>query len=191
VEGTVRSFLEEAARQFGAHGYFGVSLREIAAPIGVKPSALYFHFPSKHALLYELVRIAHEHFYRTLADARDSAPKDDAAAALRAVVTAHVAFHATYSLIGMVANQEIRALSPEAAAKIVDIRRDCQDLLEQIIVDGNKSGTFDCPSPPYAMRAIGSMCLRVAAWFDPAEDSVDEVAALFADFAADMVRARR
>lgn len=186
VDGTVRRFLEEAAIQFGAHGYFGVSLREIAAPIGVKPSALYAHFESKHALLHELVRLAHEYFYDELVNARDGAGTDPADQ-LRAVVIADVRVHATYPLIAMVANHELRALSQDAVADILETRRACERLIEGIIELGIRRGVFKCTSPHYAMRAVGSMCLRVAAWFNPDANDVEEVARAYSMFAVNLV----
>lgn len=189
-EGTVRRFLEEAVRQFGALGYSGVSIRDIAAPIGVKPSALYAHFPSKAALLRELVLAAHEFFRDELFSARDAAGPDPEAQ-LRAVIEADVRIHAHYPLLAVVANHEIRALSDDAAEEVIAIRRECEDLIGAVIDAGNEAGRFDCASPPMAMRAIGSMCLRVAAWFDPGADSVDEVAVAYADFGVQLVRATR
>jgi AcrR family transcriptional regulator len=187
-EGTVRRFLEEAVRQFGAMGYFGVSIREIAEPIGVKPSALYAHFPSKAALLREIITLAHEYFLEQLRDARDQAgPTPEAQ--LRAVISTNVRFHARYPLIAAVANQEMRALTDDAAAEVIAIRRTCEDLIGSIIEEGNACDAFACPNPEHAMRAIGSMCLRVAAWFDPVSSSADDVAAAYADFGMRIVSA--
>lgn len=47
--------LEAAARSFGRRGYAGVSMRELAAELGITAGALYKHFPSKLALFREVV----------------------------------------------------------------------------------------------------------------------------------------
>lgn len=44
-----------AAVLFNAHGYHAVRLEHVAAEVGVTPSALYRHFPSKQALLTKAV----------------------------------------------------------------------------------------------------------------------------------------
>ncbi len=43
--------LEEAARAFREKGYAGASIRDIVRSIDMLPGSLYYHFPSKEALL--------------------------------------------------------------------------------------------------------------------------------------------
>jgi AcrR family transcriptional regulator len=47
--------LEVAARLFSERGFAGTSIRDIADALGVTKAALYYHFPSKDAILGELV----------------------------------------------------------------------------------------------------------------------------------------
>lgn len=47
---------ETAAELFAAHGYEGTSLREIAERVGITKAALYYHYPSKEALLHAIVQ---------------------------------------------------------------------------------------------------------------------------------------
>ena len=48
---TRQHLLEEAIRQFGAHGYEGTSLDAVASAAGVRKQTLLYYFPSKEALL--------------------------------------------------------------------------------------------------------------------------------------------
>ncbi len=52
--------LEEATRLFMAYGYTGISMREIAAAVGVSKAGLYYHFKDKEdlflAILYDALR---------------------------------------------------------------------------------------------------------------------------------------
>ena len=55
--GDVRArILEEAARLFVAQGYHGISMREIAAAVGVSKAGLYYHFQDKEHLLLAILR---------------------------------------------------------------------------------------------------------------------------------------
>jgi AcrR family transcriptional regulator len=47
--------LRVAARLFATHGFHGVSIAELGAAVGVSGPALYRHFPSKEALLGEIL----------------------------------------------------------------------------------------------------------------------------------------
>jgi TetR/AcrR family transcriptional regulator len=53
--------LEQAQRLFFAHGYHGVSIRDIVEPCGFAKATLYHHFGSKQALFVEAFRayVAH------------------------------------------------------------------------------------------------------------------------------------
>jgi AcrR family transcriptional regulator len=52
---TRHGLLEAAGEHFAATGYHGTSLREILEACGVTKGALYFHFPSKQALVEALI----------------------------------------------------------------------------------------------------------------------------------------
>ena len=52
---TRREILDAALEQFALTGYFGTSMRQIARAVGVRESALYHHFPSKDAILTDLL----------------------------------------------------------------------------------------------------------------------------------------
>jgi TetR/AcrR family transcriptional regulator, cholesterol catabolism regulator len=43
--------LDEAARLFRAHGFDGASVRDIVRAVDMLPGSLYYHFPTKEALL--------------------------------------------------------------------------------------------------------------------------------------------
>jgi AcrR family transcriptional regulator len=48
--------LEQARQQFFAHGYHGVSIRDIVQACGLSNAALYHHFGSKQNLYVEVIR---------------------------------------------------------------------------------------------------------------------------------------
>ena len=60
VNNRVKPLLDAAASQFAAKGFRAATIRDIAAIVGMLPGSVYYHFPSKQALLlavyYEAVR---------------------------------------------------------------------------------------------------------------------------------------
>jgi AcrR family transcriptional regulator len=51
-----RCILDQARRLFFAHGYHGVSIRDIVQTCGLSNAALYYHFGSKQSLYVEVIR---------------------------------------------------------------------------------------------------------------------------------------
>jgi len=51
-----QAILEQAQKLFLAHGYHGVSIRDIVQACGLSNAALYYHFESKQALFLEMFR---------------------------------------------------------------------------------------------------------------------------------------
>jgi len=59
---TKDNILKTSARFFSERGYDKVTIREIAKDVGINPASLYYHFPSKEAILQEL----YEYYAREL-----------------------------------------------------------------------------------------------------------------------------
>jgi len=82
--------LAAAERIFLNGGYEGATIRRIADEVGVSPTALYMHFPDKHAMLLE---IGAEALERVLTEGeRISAEPGDPGQKVRAVLRAHMTF---------------------------------------------------------------------------------------------------
>jgi len=54
---TRERILVEASRLFAVQGYHGTTTREIAAEVGISQPSLFFHFPTKKAIVEELCRL--------------------------------------------------------------------------------------------------------------------------------------
>jgi AcrR family transcriptional regulator len=151
---------------FSARGYHGVSVRDLTAHLGVKPSSLYALFPSKADLFAELVFLANEEIRErvraALLDA-GSRPEDQ----LRAVVSTFVEFHTTYPLLATLSHNDLYVLSGRSLDRVAASRKDAVELLRSVIVRGNDLGVFDCADPWIAVASIAAMGIRVTSWYLP------------------------
>lgn len=187
LDGSRGVILGEALRLFAEHGYGGASIRDIAQLVGIKGASVYSHFPSKAHVLAELIRIGHEEHLRRMRTALMAAGPEPRSQ-LVAVVRAHVLAHAEYPMLAVVANAELHALPPEFAAPILEVRRQSETLLIDVIQRGADMGVFNVPDIQLAMPAIGAMGLRVAHWYTPELGrSPEQIADVFAEFACRVV----
>ena len=191
AEGTRGRILLAGLGLFAQHGFHGTSIRDIAAEAAVQSASLYAHFPSKEAILAELVLAGHEeHHTRLVTALLDSGtdPRDR----LAALVHAHVRTHADYPMLAVVANNEMHALSPPAAAPAAAVRRRSEALLGEVLAMGQQQGVFDIVHLEATAAAIGGMGIRVANWYPPPEAglSSSQLADVYASLALRMAGAR-
>lgn len=184
-----RRVLDAALKLFAERGYAGAAMRDIGRIAGVKAASIYAHYPSKEHILAELCRIGHEEQYRavrTAVFASRGSPRDQ----IVAYVRAHVAFHATYPMLAVVANSELHTLSEELGEATFALRRETVQLIQDIVNRGIDSGVFDVTDPWLATAAIGGMGMRVAYWFSPEYNlTVEQVADGYAEFALRLLAA--
>jgi AcrR family transcriptional regulator len=110
--------LDTAAQLFAARGFHGVSVADLGSACGISGPALYKHFPSKDALLAEmLVSISEELLSVGRARARDGGA-DGPAAAVLALVDWHVEFALRHQPLIVVQDRDWSSL-PDAARERV------------------------------------------------------------------------
>jgi AcrR family transcriptional regulator len=177
---------------FAEHGFHGTSIRDIAAGAAVQSASLYAHFPSKQAILAELVLAGHEeHHTRLVTALLDSGT--DPRSRLAALVRAHVLAHTDYPMLAVVANDEMHALSPAAAAPAAAVRRRSEALLAEVLAMGRQQGVFDVVHLEATAAAIGGMGIRVATWYPAPEAGLNpsQLADVYALLALRMAGARQ
>ena len=105
-----------ALKLFARHGYAAVSMRQIAAEVGVQAGAIYNYVPHKQALLYELMR---GHMEAHLEASEDGLASDaDPSSALDAFVQFHILYHLERVDLVFISYMELRALEPENFAQV-------------------------------------------------------------------------
>jgi AcrR family transcriptional regulator len=187
ASGTLRRLHETALLQFAERGFHAVSVRDLTRSLGMQPSSLYAHLPSKQHLLGDLIRLGHEEHRDRLRLALLEAGNEPHEQ-LTALTRAHVRVHATYPRLTRLCNRELGSLLEEHKAVVLAIRLDANQLFLDVVERGQRLGAFAPVDPMLAVAAIGAMGIRVAEWWRPDVGvSVEEVEETYATFARKLV----
>ena len=147
---TRERILLEASRLFAVKGYHGTSTREIAAAVQIQQPSLFHHFPSKHAIMAELIDIDHEE--AAAAAAREAAAPGSPALRLYRYLVADIAYicKCAYDLSSVEAVMGDPEFAEESKRheKLLAARR-------QIIDEGIAAGEFIDFDPELPQRVIG------------------------------------
>ncbi len=166
-EKTEAAIREAAVLLIARHGFEAVSMRQLAAEVGVQAAALYRYFPNKEELLYSLMR---EHMDGLIASWEKVRPSSaDPATRLAAYTANHIRYHVERRHSTHVSNMELRSLSPEKLTAILKLRTAYEKELRQILRDGAESGAFDIEDTALTAMAMIQMITGVIVWFRPDE----------------------
>lgn len=177
-----------ALRLFARDGYAAVSMRQIAAEVGVQAGALYLYTADKQSLLFDLLT---SHMDDLLAAWADSAPPGDARARLEHFARFHIRFHAARADAVFISYMELRNLTPDNFAALETLRRRYETELEHILRAGHDDGVMTVPDTKLATMAIIAMLTGVNTWFrEGGRLSRERVEDLYVDMVLKSVAAR-
>lgn len=149
------------------HGFEAMSLRQLAAEVGLQTASLYNHIKTKQHLLFELI---HEHL-TALLEQTDAALAQVAGESptrqLERFVLHHLTYHLEKKREVFVANFELRGLEPENYKVIVALRRRYEARLIAILDEGVAAGLFDLLDTQVAAYAILAMLTGACTWYRP------------------------
>lgn len=149
-----------ALRLFARHGFAAVSMRQIAAEVGVQAGALYLYTADKQTLLFELMR---DHMQDLLQDW--APPGGGPLAELEDFARHHIRYHLDRPDLVFIAYMELRNLTPENFKVIEGLRGDYENRLEAILRAGMVDGVFHVPDPKLATMGVISLLTGVTTWF--------------------------
>jgi AcrR family transcriptional regulator len=174
-ERTEAAIRTAAADLIARHGYEAMSMRRLAAEVGVQAAALYRYFPTKEDLLFALMESHMRDLAASWEAVRPASP--DPARYLAAFVEHHIRFHITRRHATHVSNMELRSLSKPRLTAILKLRSAYEKELRQILREGADRGVFDVDDTGLTAMAILQMITGVIVWFRPGERlSVEDVA---------------
>ena len=151
-----------ALRLFARYGFAGVTMRQIAAEVGVQAGALYLYVSDKEELLYSLLCSHMEDLIAALD--RLPAPADPVAG-LEGFVRFHLRSNLDHPDAVFLSYMELRSLGPANFARIEILRRQYEDRLAAILSDGQAQGLFALPDVKLATMAIIAMLNGINTWY--------------------------
>lgn len=162
---TIAAIRSAAATLIARHGFEAMSMRQLAAEVGVQPAALYRYYPTKEELLYQLM-LTH---MQSLIAAWDAArPADaDPIQRLTAFVDNHIRYHLAERDSTHVSNMELRSLSEPRLGEILKLRSAYEGELRAILADGAGASIFTVEDVRLSGMAIIQMMTGVIVWFRP------------------------
>ncbi|WP_428649020.1 TetR/AcrR family transcriptional regulator [Roseibium sp.] len=158
---TAERVRKAALKRFAASGYAAVSMREIAADVGVQPGALYNHFPTKQDILKDLML---SHMADLLA-AWENAGFPDGTDPLERFVRFHIRYHLERADEVFISYMELRNLEPENFTLVEAERQRYESILTGILDRGAREGRYSIEDPKVATRAIIAMLTGIPSWY--------------------------
>jgi AcrR family transcriptional regulator len=163
---SVREKIRAAAvRLFAEMGYHATPLRDIASLAGIQAASIYYHYPSKQAILVEIMdthmRDLNAHLEHILVRPISMAER------LYEAIASHIRLHTTYKAEFFIIDTEIRALEGKSREQILALRDHYEQLVQQLLQDGIAQGVLRPTDVKVASYALIAMCTEVASWFRP------------------------
>ena len=162
---TLEAIRKAGLRLIFERGYEAMSLRHLAAEVGIQVGSLYNHISTKQELLFELVQDHINELLRQLDLALEG--KKGPEEKLRAFVAFHVTYHMSRKREVFIANSELRSLEPKNYDAVVALRGAYEQRLAGILAEGGSEGVFDVADIQVATFAIIALLTGLCAWYRP------------------------
>jgi TetR/AcrR family transcriptional regulator, cholesterol catabolism regulator len=179
AEASRQQILDTAARLLRVRGYTDMTLRDVAASVGMKAGSLYYHFASKEELAGEVMRIGIVVVEDAVAAAIGALPPGATPVdKLRAAVGAHLsALHVSSDYT----SAHIRSFpyAPEAVREAAaSARRSYEDRWRRLIAEADAVGLLRAGVDRAALRRfiLGAMNWTLE-WYRPERHRVADLAA--------------
>jgi len=159
--------LDAAAAVFLEKGYQAARIEDIASRVGILKGSLYYYIESKEDLLYALTVGGHTKGLATIEEDEDTRAAD-AATRLGAFILRWVAMVPTTGEYAQVTEREVRLLSEERRARVMEMRNEMHRFVRRIIEQGIAEGHFDSVTDPgVATNSVFELLNSTVRWFRP------------------------
>ncbi len=148
---------------------------------GIQAASIYYHYPSKQALLVEIMethmRQLNANLEQILHEPGETLEK------LAAAIANHIRLHTTFKAEFFIIDTEIRSLEGENRERILALRDQYERLLQHLLKAGMEEGVLRIADVKVTSYALIAMCTEVASWFrEKGRMTVQQVIDLYCDF---------
>ena len=164
-EETLEAIREAGTRLIYARGDHAVTMRDLAAAVGIQAPSLYNHVRTKQDLLVDLITGNLQEMLDEVDAVLDGV--EGARARLEAFVAFHLGYHTARREKAMICSTELRSLEPEHLRRALAMRDAYERRLGRILADGVAEGVFAVSDERVATMAILSMLTGAANWYRP------------------------
>ena len=177
VNNRVEPLLDAAASQFASKGYRATTIRDIAAAVGMLPGSVYYHFPSKQALLLSV----YEEGVRRISARLDESIKGETEPwqCLRKATEVHLDAILDQSDYASVMNRIAPDQVPEIRSELTRLRQDYEARFVTLIDDIPLHADVD--RRLLRLMLLGAMNWAHV-WFRQDGTSIDDIAHAFTNF---------
>ena len=177
---TRETILDAAAQVFRQKGFHGASMSDIADAVNLQKASLYHHVSSKQEILLALLERALELLSEQISGiAAGTAPADQK---LREMIRAYLQALAEYPDLSAVLLFEHRSLDKRAHARHVPHRDRFEDLWRNVLNEGVRDKTFNCPDTGLAVRGLMGALNWTLTWYGPGGRlTMEKIADRYAD----------
>jgi len=181
TDGTRSRLLTEGAALFRERGFNATTTREISARLGINKASLYYHVPSKEALLRDICIEALERTKAALRGALEAEP--DQSQWIPALIHAHarsmlsdLEMHATMLF-------EMRSLTGDYYAQVRASRDEYEALVLGTVTAAQKAGALrgDLTAKQLTMGLLNLLNWTLSWWSPDGDLTPDQLADLLAD----------
>ena len=152
-----------AAELFFTRGYEAATLRDIARELGLRSASLYYYFPDKESILYDIVSSTMDE----LTDGAEAALAEESAPELKLAgfVVNHIVAHALRPRETTLGDTELRSLTGERRDSVQELRDRYEGMLVELLEEGRQSGAFEPLDVKLSAFAVLAQCTNVGIWF--------------------------
>lgn len=180
--------LEKASQIFTDKGFAATSLEDIADVVGIKRESLYYYYPGKYDLLYDIIEpqitTVMEKFQQIVAT------KKDIKSAVREGINNHLRqFNANYLHMAMAIRKNSKGDVQLKFIQLRDMFKAYETIWLELMTEGCRNGEIKSDMPPKMLvYSLLGLCNSLSSWYRPdGAMSLDQVGRYYADIILDGV----